>query len=125
MIVKKSEAIKHLRTLMFSMQRLRGFAEETGIVEKEGNHERLSLSENFAAELWPWVWGDKSLLPILDKLIDKYDTTGELEPMDFHNIITVATQLEPILLGGGAEFHDSTFPRQAEIQWLFGWDPED
>lgn len=120
--MKQSDAVRHLRVLMYAMQKARSVARETGLISSNPNV--LALSDRVAGKMWPWLMGDKNLLPALEKLINNVDDGQPLAPQDYYNIISVATRLEPSLSVMAAA-NDETFPQEADINWLGGWEPED
>lgn len=107
--MKQLTAVRHLRGLLTSAQKLRSITAEEDL-----------LSEDTASRMWPLIWGEKSIIPILAKVLDKYETSGELAPLDFYNIMVIATRLEP-MLGIMAGMVMPDFPQKADINWLKGW----
>lgn len=120
--MKKSEALHHLQTMMRTIQRIRSISDENGTVILDGHEDEsipgLSLTEEQASDAWKYVWGKNSILPILSKMLD-----NDITPMDFYNMMVIATRLEP-MIGTAAGMTDSTFPEEANIQWLRGWEKE-
>ena len=104
----KDEAARHLRALLSAIQKLRSVSAETSIVD------------HISASMWPWVYGDKNILPAIVKMLDQYDETGELSGMDFYNIVYIATQLEPMLAMSAVISEDVDFPEETKTEWIIG-----
>ena len=125
--MKQSEALHHLQQLIHAIQKLRSIMAEDGIITDAPTNDPLSLmhmTTEQAAQCWKYVWGEKSILPVLVKVVDKAEETDQLAPMDFYNMIYVATGLEPLLAVAVAIIGDTDFPEETDLQWLRGWDEE-
>jgi len=90
----------------------------------------LHLSKKFAGELWPWVFGEKCPLPILAKIIDDAESSGELAPMDYYNMMIILDRFMPeVKLAALTWRGTATLPEgPPSIDILSGWiayDPED
>jgi len=122
--MKQTEAIKHLRAFMIALQRYRSVTmEQLG----PGTGE-LHLSEKLAAEMWPWVFGDKCPLPTLSKLLANIDSGKPLVPMDYYNMMVVLDRFIPevkvavnIQLGQGGH---KPIPQGVSKDILKGWENE-
>ena len=124
--MKKSEAVQHLQNLRYAIQKLRSILREDGIIVKERS-ELLGLTEEMASHMWPYVWGDRCLLPILERILDDYDEKEQLLPLDFYNQVVIATHLEPMLvtitnITLAINGKEPNFPEEVDINWLKGWD---
>ena len=73
-------AAEILKGLIFTLQRMRSILAEGGCQE---------------TGLLDWVMGDLCPLPALAKLLDAYRRHGRVAPLDLHNMLIVATVLEP------------------------------
>lgn len=73
--MKKAIAVQHLRTIMLILQRFRETVQRDFEVKPEDMH---SLNE--------WIYGDKCLIPAIAGILDRYETTGTLAPLDYYNI---------------------------------------
>ena len=101
--MKEKDAIRHLREFMLALQRYRSIVMETvgpdtaltGAGLMGENIEGLSLSKELAAEMWPWVFGDKCPLPVLVKILDNIDDGGTLAPMDYYNQMFILDRFMP------------------------------
>jgi len=116
--MKQSVAMKHLRTMLFTIQKIRSTMDENGEVKLDDQ-----FSVEVASGMWKYIWGNKSVLPILSKVIDQSEETGKLEPLAFYNMMIIATEFEPLIMSAAGAI-DETFPAVASIYWLLGWDPE-
>lgn len=112
--MKKSQATHYLETLMLAFQRIKSINNEG--VEKDGLS--LKVVNEFDAVMSPYIFGKKSILPALVKILDK-----DFAPIDFSNMMYVALRLEP-LLGQVAGVLDTTFPQEFDVNWVRGFDPE-
>ena len=114
--MKQSTAISHLRNMMLAIQRLKSINAETGMI---------SVDDPFASTMWPYVYDPKkAVLPILSKLLDKADETDKLAPLDYYNMMVIATQLEPLIGATASIYAGIDFPQTADMNWLKGWDAE-
>jgi hypothetical protein len=126
--MKQSVAIQHLRTMLLGVQRLRSILSEDHMIGNDPSYP-FSITEYQAGNTWKWIWGKNCIIPILVKVIDDAETKGELRPQDFYNMMTIACSLEP-LIGTVAGITEAmatgsdTFPTEASISWLGGWDKE-
>jgi len=82
----------------------------------------LGLSEEFLAETYPWVFGEKCPLEYIAKVLARYEKTHELEPQTYYNFMTIMDKFTPeirvaaVMLGG--ELPEGP----PSIQLLIGWD---
>lgn len=116
----QEEALEHLREFLWALQRYRSIAMET---LGPGSGE-LHLTERLAAEMWPWVFGEKCPLSILAKMIDDAETSGKLVPMDYYNMMTILDRFMPgVKLGIRAWRGRYTVPEgPPDIAILAGWE---
>lgn len=114
--MKQSVAISHLRSMMQAIQRTRSINTEGGI----------SADDPLAAIMWPWLYDPKkAVLPILSKILDKVDETDTLKPLDYYNLMVIATQFEPLIGTVASMVGDHTdYPEEADMNWLRGWEDE-
>jgi hypothetical protein len=117
-----------LRGLMYTVQRMRSsMCEELGV--RPGNPPDADATERLVNnDLFRWVLGDGCVLPALAGLVDRYDTTGVLVPMDLYNMLVIATRLQPEI-GAFYEFFTKRSPDYVPLPTpvvLFRWvgDPE-
>lgn len=88
MKVTEEEAITQLRTFMYALQKYRSVAVGKGPRE-------LGMSGELAADVWPWVFGEKCPLPALANILDNVDRGKSLAPMDYYNQMTILTRFMP------------------------------
>jgi len=101
--MKERDAIIHLREFMLGLQRYRSIVMETvgadtaltgtGLLGE--SVDGLGLSTEFAAEMWPWVFGDKCPLPALVKILDSVDGGETLAPLDYYNQMFILDRFIP------------------------------
>lgn len=132
--MKQSEAVQHLREMMWGLQRYRSVTMETLGDAPPGPHSiaeehvrGLHLSGKLAGEMWPWVFGEKCPLPAISKILDDVDSGGELAPMDYYNMMTILDRFIPEvrLVVGVARGTDSTLPQgPPDVSVMVGWEEE-
>ena len=116
--MKHSEAEAHIRGLMLGVQRMRSIVrEELGVESDDTINDTL---EN----LNPWVFGAKSILPALVKVLDRIDDGKQMTPQEFYNFVFIATDLEPELAIVTSVVADKDFPLLTDMNWLRGWEAE-
>ena len=120
--MKEQEAIRHLRAYMIRLQRYRSVGKE---MFGPGSGE-LCFPEGSMERIWPWVWGDKCMLPMLVKVLDSVDNGNPLVPLDYYNLMFALLQFTPevAIAIRAMEGRHSTFPEDfPEIQnSLEGWE---
>lgn len=127
--MKRSEAAAHLGVIVLAIQRYRGIGKE---VFGPGSAE-LAFKEGDMERLWPWIWGEKCPLPLIVRVLDHYQDSGELAFMDyfnfmfllFTNMYVVATACITIYarqLPPGMEFPKDVLSLSDVMK---GWDDED
>ena len=86
--------------------------------------EGLHLSEKLAAEIWPWVFGEKCPLPALAKIIDDAETSGVLTPMDYYNMMVIFERFMPEIKAAlGAWRGTYSVPEgPPDIEIMRGWE---
>ena len=92
--MKQEEALKHLREMIWALQRYRSITMETLGPETSDFEEptaELHFSEKLAAEMWPWVFGDKCPLPVLVKMVN----SGKVAPNDYYNMMYILDRFIP------------------------------
>ena len=128
--MKKENAVRHLRTFMWMVQRARSNATDPllgFVVSDDDPGLGLQITESMMADLMPWVFGDRCVLPALDKILGVYDRTGELAPMDYYNQMFILDRF----LGALKAFHllfDRELPAEQQIpdgppclEVMLGW----
>lgn len=120
--MKMSEAVQHLREMLWALQKYRSITMET-LGPGTGD---LYLSEEFAAEMWPWVFGEKCPLPALSKILDDVDSGNDLVPHDYYNMMTILERFMPeVKLAAVAIRGGATIPEgPPNVNILAGWDEE-
>ena len=112
--MKQPEAVQHLREFMWALQRYRSITMET-LGPGTGD---LHLSEEFAGEMWPWVFGEKCPLPILSKMVDSEEVT----PLDYYNMMYILHHFTPEILIA-VQIRCSTFPQEMpDVSICLGWE---
>lgn len=67
-------------------------------------------------ELQPWLFGEKSLLIVLERLTHRIDQGGHVEPLELYNLLFVVHRWVPaVVLHGIAT--ESPVP-EADEQWM-------
>jgi hypothetical protein len=117
--MKHSDAVRHLRAMLFTLQRARSITKEELVNAGWPEKTVQSVLET----LLPWIHGDKCPVPALVKILDRVENGDRIDGMDFYNLVTIATLLQPSLLFLiGSIGNDLDFPKQPSIQWVKGWD---
>jgi len=62
--------------------------------------ETSDLSDAMLADMYPWIFGDKCLLPTIQKLLDRDRVSG----MDFYNVMTVVHRFCPEVMCAHATY---------------------
>lgn len=117
--MKEQEAISHLRSYMFWLQKYRSVGKEN-FGPSSGE---LCFLEGSMEKIWPWVWGDKCPLPSLVKVLDNVDNGNPLAPLDYYNLMFILLRFIPELaiVIRAMEGRYSTFPEDfIEIQDILG-----
>ena len=117
--MKEQEAVAHLRTYMYYLQKYRSFGKETF---GPGSGE-LCFPEGSMERIWPWVWGEKCPLPALIKVLDNVDNGNPLAPLDYYNLMFILLRFTPelMIIIRMKEGKYSTFPEDfPEIQDILG-----
>jgi hypothetical protein len=133
-LMKQSEAVQHLREMMWGLQKYRSITMETLGSKPPGPHSisdpracELHLSEKLAGEMFPWVFGEKCPLPVLSKILDDVDSGGDLAPGDYYNMMVILDRFMPevrlsVVVARGT---DSTLPQgPPDVSIMMGWDEE-
>ena len=127
--MKQETALKHLRLMMWCIQRFRANAMDPlfGPVVADGTP-GLQLTESMVADMFPWIFGDKCPLEVLAKVIDGVEETGVLVPMDYYNFMFILDRFMPELRMVSV-FYDRELPKDERlpdgppnISILRGWD---
>lgn len=116
--MKKSVAANHLRVYMIGLQKYRSNTAEA----------IPDLTDEMKAKNWPWVFGDRCPIPSLQKILDHYDKTDELAPMDYYNIRTIMYRFTPeVVTAANLLAGELVLPLDPPTARLIvcGWDPED
>jgi hypothetical protein len=121
--VKQSEAVKHLKDLLFIMQKFRSNAKEAGLVSREDDPMTAVVTE-----LMPWLFDDaKCPIPAIVKILDWESESGILSPLDYYNVMTILYRFLPTLVAAAPILlGDSSFPDKMPglHEILGGWDSE-
>jgi hypothetical protein len=114
--LKKSEAIADIRMMFWSVQKIR-----SDITEEWGDDAAAML---LLPSLHPWLFGDQNIIPAFERVLQVIDQGGELAPLDFYNLVIVATRQAPEIIAR-AQIAGVKFPFvEADRNWLNGWEPE-
>ena len=114
--MKQSEALQHLRNMMYMCQKFKSNAAE-------------ELPDDVQAifpVIFPWLSGDKDITPALARLLDRVDrenNSAVLAPMDFYNMMTIASRFLPQLSIIAPLVSAESLP-EPQIEWLRGWESE-
>lgn len=104
------QAVAHLRAMLRALQKRRSLAAE------------LDYPVEVLEHLNPWIYGDKCPIPALAKLIDRAENGGRIRPLDFFNMVAIATTLEPSIGFLCRTNGDPDFPERPDPHWLkSGW----
>jgi len=123
-MINKTEAAQYLRYMMLLIQKARSNAFDGGLgsplldSHKPG---RLDYTPELAAELMPYLFGDECPLPALVKILDSYERTGELAPIDFFNMMVILNQFLGPLAVFGAFYGYPEFPTVEEAFSYFAY----
>ena len=94
--MKQSEALEHLREMIWALQRYRSIAmEELGPNPDYPLGEQLCITEELAAKMWPWIFGEECPLPALVKIVDDAETSGTLAPTDYYSMMFILDRFMP------------------------------
>ena len=108
--MKQSQAVKHLRVMMTTIQKMRS--------TMLGTDTDRALLNN----LMKWVFDDVYCpLPTLADMIGRAEAGKYLSPQDFYNMMSIATVVEPAInIASG-----SPLPKP-DFRWILDkWEPED
>lgn len=125
--ITKAQAAEYLRMIAFGVQKLRSIMAEDGFISDDKALKSLHISNEQAARVWGWVWGNKCILIPVTKMLDGYESEGRLAPLDFANIMYVAFVLEPLIAavaGIEAAVNGKTFPFEFNSEWYFPFSEE-
>ncbi len=119
-----TEAVGYLRALRRTLMRAQGHLREQadnwyGPEEAREREAFVAVSE----QLWPWVYGPRSLLPTVIALKDRVDKGQPMEPINFFNLMIIVGRLD-ILLDPLCEMVCGVRLPQPDSSWLSGWGPE-
>jgi len=115
--MKKSVAVQHLKTFMVTLQKHHSNVQDP--IRGPG------LSIEFLAEIYPWVFGEKCPLPQLQNVLDRYDSTGELSPQDYYNLMTILDKFMYEIKAAAALLGGNLPEDGPRVDVLMGWDEED
>jgi hypothetical protein len=121
-IVKHSEALRHLEVLQRCVQKVRSnTAEALDLSLEELDKDPLSAILN------KWVAGSTSLLHPLTKLLDAVDAgTRKVQPIDLYNMLVVAQRFQPAIhMVGLISEHDFPYVLDSVPDWITGFEPEE
>jgi len=86
-----------------------------------------AIDPNVLEDLYPWLFGDKCVLPALSGVIDRAEQSGTLSPMDFFNQMTVLYRFMPTLVAvAPITLGSKLLPAEPpdHMVYLRGWAPE-
>jgi hypothetical protein len=78
------EALKHLRVMLFAVQKAR-----SNLMEAVGDDE---TGNKVNSDLNPWLFGARSVLPSLVKYLDRIEAGAPINGSDFYNFMTIAAR---------------------------------
>ncbi len=87
--MKQSKAIDIVAKTLTIVQKFRSIEIET---HPDVPPERV---DNVLGTVNPWIFGKKSVLKAVLKILDVYENTGKLEKMAFYNFCYICTSLAP------------------------------
>lgn len=111
--MKHSEAAWCLRLMQWSIQKSR-----STMKEMFGD----TMAETLLGDLHPWLAGNKNLLPVLSKMLDRIDNGEITTPLEFYNMMVLARK-EPAIWMVATTCDEKGLP-EPSIEWLQGWDNE-
>jgi hypothetical protein len=85
----RGKALKHLRTMLFAVQKAR-----SDLIEAVGDDD---AGRAVNADLSPWLFGPKCILPALVKFLDRVESGGPIAGADFYNFMRIADRTPAIL----------------------------
>lgn len=119
--MKQSEAIKLIYELRFQVQKAKSILlDEIG---KDLSWSTISeLDRLLLAQEHHWLFDDRyNILILFDRIIARYDSSGELDPTVFANLLHLVTKREPLI----ALTYPGELPTAEEaIHWR-KWDSEE
>lgn len=107
--MKKETAAKHLRDMLFMIQKFRSNA-----------YESLPGYEKLLPKIMPWVFGDNGAVVLngLVKILDVYDQTNTLAETDFYNMMIILNTFAPQLIAVAPLLDIDPFPDMLEWQYI-------
>lgn len=101
----QEEKINLLNVFIFGLQKYRSNAKEA-YMKEEGEHSILGLTNKQMGDLWPWVFGDKCPLPLLQRIVDRGSVTGQ----EFYNAMFILFRFMPEVKTSIEHVYHVTFP---------------
>ena len=111
--MKQSTAVRHLKVFMISLQKYRS-----------NTLEALGYSPDILATIMPWVFGEKCPLPFLQKILDRTDKTGTLQPSDYYNMMTILHSFMREIIPISSMIGEPLPADPPSTNVLKGWDAE-
>jgi hypothetical protein len=114
--VKQSTAVDILNHLMITIQKLRSNERES--IEHFRGTQRVK--DAVLESLQPWIYGDRCLLPGLEKTL----SPGHyLTPQEFYNFMFIVDRFVPEIGIMTAVRQEEDFPAP-DVNWIRGWEQE-
>ena len=102
----RAQALKHLRVMLFAVQKAR-----SNLMETVGDDE---IGQKINADLNPWLFGPRCVLPPLVKYLDRLEAGAPISGADFYNFMAIATRSSPIIALAATDSEDLPEP---ELAW--------
>ena len=92
--MKQTDAIQDLVTLKMALE---FYKKEVIKLTKEeaGDPAQATVWVDALGDAYPWVFGDKDIVPHLEKIIERACETNRLDPMNHYNMLTVLVRFIP------------------------------
>ena len=86
----RTQALAHLRTMLFAVQKARSVLSES-LGES-------ATAQAVNADLSPWLFGPRSVLPALLKYLDRLEAGAPISGADFYNFMSIAARTPAIMV---------------------------
>jgi hypothetical protein len=88
--ITHESALRDLRAMFYTVQKARSIMAENGWTDPTAQHVLTDIA--------PYVWGDKCILPALDRIIRKAEqANGKVYWQDYYNVLIIAHRLDPFI----------------------------
>jgi hypothetical protein len=104
--MNRTQALIHLRAMLFAVQKTRS------ILSESMGEDATAQAVN--ADLSPWLFGPRSVLPALIKYLDRVEAGGPISGADFYNFMSIAARTPAIIVE--AAIGDSPLP-EPDFAW--------